>query len=128
MRLRFLGVALAAFGLVAGPAVAQHHGGRGPGPGPGGWHGPHPWGAREIDRWHGGFWRHDWHGGRFGWWWVVGPSWYFYPAPVYPYPNPYVPPSIPAPTGPMWYWCPAPAGYYPYVAACSTAWQAVPPR
>jgi hypothetical protein len=37
--------------------------------------------------WTGGRWRHTrWHG-RFGWWWNVGPSWYFYDAPVYPYPS-----------------------------------------
>jgi hypothetical protein len=37
--------------------------------------------------WTGGHWRHTrWHG-RLGWWWNVGPSWYFYDAPVYPYPE-----------------------------------------
>lgn len=37
--------------------------------------------------WTGGHWRHTrWHG-RYGWWWNVGPSWYFYTAPVYPYPG-----------------------------------------
>lgn len=24
--------------------------------------------------WRRGYWRHDWYGGRYGWWWVVGPS------------------------------------------------------
>jgi hypothetical protein len=23
-----------------------------------------------------------------GWWWVIGPAWYLYPAPIYPYPDP----------------------------------------
>lgn len=66
--------------------------------------------------------------------------WYFYPAPVYPYPNPYQPPVVmveqppvavvppaPAPGAPQyWYYCPNPQGYYPYVADCSTPWQKVP--
>ena len=66
--------------------------------------------AAHIDRWHSGYWYHGPHGGRPGWWWVVGGTWYFYPAPVYPYPDPYaVPPPavyaappavvVPAPTG-----------------------------
>ena len=40
------------------------------------------------DRWYQGRWRHGDHGGRQGWWRVIGSSWYFYPAPVYPYPAP----------------------------------------
>ena len=73
------------------------------GHGEGRWHGrevPH-WGhgdiarfhERDLDRWHGGHWFHGKHFGRLGWWWVVGGAWYFYPAPVCPYPDPYVPPS-----------------------------------
>lgn len=90
----------------------------------------HDWGV-----WRGGAWRHDWHNGRFGWWWLVGPDWYFYPEPVYPYPNPYVPPVV-APSPPAtgegpppaqyWYYCDNPAGYYPYVATCLTQWRPVP--
>jgi hypothetical protein len=61
--------------------------------------------------------------------------WYFYPAPVYPYPDPYLPPGAVAPpvSGPAlgspqqyWYYCANPAGYYPYVPQCGTTWQAVP--
>src|SRR5215469_3478597 len=52
----------------------------------GGYFGPH-----DVVIWRGGGWRHGWYGGRFGWWWVVGGAWYFYNAPVYPYPDPYVP-------------------------------------
>ena len=37
------------------------------------------------------------HGGRGGWWWVVGDAWYYYPQPVYPYPDPYTPPVVVAP-------------------------------
>ena len=48
----------------------------------------------DLPRWRGGAWRHARHEGRLGWWWVVGGgSWYFYSQPVYPYPNPYVPPE-----------------------------------
>lgn len=36
--------------------------------------------------WRHGYWFHGAYGGRAGWWWVVGPSWYYYPAPLYPYP------------------------------------------
>src|SRR5690349_16496954 len=65
----------------------------------------------ERTIWGGGVWRHDWYGGRFGWWWVVGPNWYLYPEPIYPHPT-YVPPAIvvqqapPVPSGlpPMQYW------------------------
>jgi hypothetical protein len=141
MKPGWLGATVVALGLTAampGPVAAQHpgdwHGGGGR-PGGGGWHGgggawhgPHPWGPAEIGRWRGGGWQHSWHNGRFGWWWVVGPTWYSYPAPIYPYPSPYVPPAIPAPAGPMWYWCAAPAGYYPYVATCGGPWQPVQPH
>lgn len=87
-----------------------------------------------VHVWAGGQWRHGWYGPRFGWWWVVGPSWYYYPAPVYPYPNPYVPPVViqttPAQQGPAptqyWYYCAASKAYYPYVAECPGGWQPVP--
>jgi hypothetical protein len=102
-------------------------------------------------RWHGDisrFHEHDWHlwrdghweharrDGRTGWWWVVGGAWYFYPAPVYPYPNPWEPPAVivappveaapPAPPTQYWYYCEAPRGYYPYVATCPRGWKPVP--
>lgn len=84
--------------------------------------------------WNGGYWHRGWYGPRFGWWWVVGPSWYYYPAPVYPYPDPYIPPVIvqtaPAKPGPApaqyWYYCAASKAYYPYVAECPGGWQPVP--
>jgi hypothetical protein len=41
----------------------------------------------EHRYWAGGAWRHTWWHGHYGWWWNVGPSWYFYTAPVYPYPG-----------------------------------------
>lgn len=102
------------------------------------WHGDiHRFHEHDFDRWRGGRWYHGAHGARRGWWWIVGGIWYFYPAPVYPYPDPYLPPVVvvpqatapaPAPVVPQqyWYYCPKPAGYYPYVPRCGTAWQAVP--
>ena len=87
----------------------------------------------ERDQWIGGRWVHDWHGGRFGWWWAVGPSWYLYAEPVYPYPE-YIPPIValpPAPPPPAagpapWYYCDNPQGYFPYVNMCNGPWREVP--
>jgi hypothetical protein len=89
----------------------------------------------ERDIWSGGRWMNDWHNSRYGWWWVVGDSWYFYPEPIYPYPS-YVPPAVvaqqapPTPTGlpptQDWYYCDNPQGYYPYVASCNGPWRAAP--
>ena len=81
--------------------------------------------------WRGGRWVHAPHGGRIGWWWVAGGQWYLYPAPVYPYPNPWEPPPpavlppLPPPTQ-HWYYCEAPQGYYPYVPNCPGGWKQVP--
>ncbi len=96
-----------------------------------GWHGGEieRFHERDRDRWRGGEWHHGEHDGRFGWWWHVGPSWYFYNQPVYPYPDPYAPPVVVAPTPPnqqYWYYCRNPAGYYPYVPQCHGNWEAVP--
>ena len=104
------------------------------------WH--HDWGHGDIryfyyydwDAWNGGYWDHGWWGGRFGWWWVVSGVWFFYPVPVYPYPDPYIPSDFAAPPPPpgtlatqqFWYFCPASNAYYPYVPACPTGWQQVP--
>ena len=87
--------------------------------------------------WRGGHWIHDWHDGRMGWWWVAGGIWYFYPAPVYPWPNPWEPPvevdvtsSItqvsPRPATRSWYFCDATQKYYPYAASCPSGWGQVP--
>jgi hypothetical protein len=109
-------VALAAGVFATTPALAQEH-----------------WRHREfVERhWHEGRWVHGWHGGRQGWWWVIGPSWFFYPAPIYPRPQPPVvvvtpPPPAQVPTG-YYYYCPNPPGYYPTVAQCAVGWQLVPP-
>ena len=110
----------------------------------GGWHGDfHP---HDIDRWHGGHWYHGVWGDRLGWYWIIGSTYYYYPTPVYPYPDPYIPsevmvqqtvPSVPvatpapapapAPqTSAVWYYCEASKTYYPYVKECPAGWKTVP--
>ena len=86
----------------------------------------------DLERWRGGSWFHGEHFGRSGWWWIVDGAWYFYPAAVYPYPDPYVPPTVvtPAPAQPSpryWYYCASAKAYYPYVPTCSEGWQQVVP-
>jgi len=117
--------------LTAPHAEAQHRGGAPD------FHGRdfHHFNAHDRGVWRGGVWIHDWHGGRFGWWWTLGGFWYLYPEPIYPYPT-YVPPAIvvqqapPVPTGlppaQFWYYCDNPQGYYPYVASCNGTWRSVP--
>ncbi len=91
----------------------------------------HRFHEHDWARWHGGHWAHARHGGRAGWWWVIGPTWYWYPSPVYPYPDPYQPPVVAAPPAApappqYWYYCANPQGYYPYVPQCGGPWQKVP--
>jgi len=76
----------------------------------------------ERAHWAGGSWRHGWHDGRLSWWWIVDGDWYFYPEPIYPYPN-YVAPYSAGGS----YYCTNPLGYYPYVASCGDPWQFIPP-
>jgi hypothetical protein len=87
----------------------------------------HHFHEHDLALWRGGHWIHVHHGGRFGWWWVVGGVWYFYPAPVYPYPDPFQPPVAVVTSEPAaphyWYYCNAPQGYYPYVPECAGPWQ-----
>ena len=109
-------------------------------------------GGGERPHWREGNWRHGWHDGRIGWWWVAGDLWSFYPAPVYPYPEPYVPPLVvpppsvviqqapppmpqpqmaqpavaPQPTQNNWYYCEPAKAYYPYVNSCPSGWKVVP--
>ena len=150
-RLRHLALLAGALAIfAAGPASADdwrgHDGWRGDGGrhddwrrddwrGRGGWRGDiHRFHDRDFARWRGGRWHHGRHGGQVGWWWVVGGVWYFYPAPVYPYPDPYQPPVVVAPAPPaaqppaVYYYCDNPAGYYPYVPQCLTPWRTVPAR
>jgi hypothetical protein len=139
------------------PAYADEH--RGGWREEGRFHGSEGWreGGRwhEGERWHGGIerfherdfhvwreghWEHRYHDGRYGWWWFAGGLWYSYPTPVYPYPDPYVPPAVVAPPAvpappvvaeappapQYWYYCDAAGGYYPYVPVCPSGWSAVP--
>lgn len=95
----------------------------------------HGFSREERGIWERGHWIHDWHDGRFAWWWSVDGFWYIYPEPVYPFPL-YVPPAIvvqqapPVPSGlppaQSWYYCDDPKGYYPYVASCNGPWRGVP--
>ena len=123
-------------------------------------HGHHEFREHDIRRfdrhehglWRGGVWRHEWHNGRSGWWWMVGGVWYFYDRPFYPYPlivsgtafaDPIVtmPPAptvvapgapiviqqaAPPPQIPMWYYCDSPAGYFPYIPNCDRPFRPVP--
>jgi len=100
------------------------------------WHGAgiQQFHRHDLPRWQGGRWHHGRHDGRLGWWWVVGGLWYFYPRPVHPYPDPYVPPVVVAPTPSQpvpaptqyWYYCEATESYYPYVSQCTAGWKPVP--
>jgi hypothetical protein len=92
--------------------------------------------------WRGGGWRHEFHDGRWGWWWFVGGAWYFYDQPIYPYPayvsevvyeepveedpsaEPVDPAAMPPPTGNVSYYCPG-IGYYPQVATCPVPFQVI---
>jgi hypothetical protein len=119
----FLLIAAVAATLTAGvapQAMAQDHRGD--------WrdHDIHRFHDHDFARWRGGRWIHGRHGGRAGWWWVVGPTWYFYPQPVYPYPDPYQPPAVAPPPPQQYYYCDNPPGYYPYVPSCAAPWRAVP--
>ncbi len=111
----------------------------------------HHFSVDEQRVWAGGGWHHDWHDGRFGWWWYTDGGWYFYDQPVYPMPlvvsDDYVPDPdaggdappeedpgyYPQPGPPQgmappqyWYYCDNPAGYYPYVQSCPTQFRPVP--
>jgi len=129
----------------------DHHGGPGGHPGGGTWHGSGHWSHHDFAHfspaeraaWVGGGWHHEWHNGRFGWWWGVGGAWYFYPEPIYPYPTyvadiyydpGMVAPPPAAPVAPVagyqpgyWYYCPASGAYYPYVQTCPVPWTPVAP-
>ena len=92
-------------------------------PRPNGWRGDiHDF---DLARWRGGRWLQGEHGGRTGWWWIVGPDWYYFDAPVYPYPDLYTPMS--EPIG-WWYWCDPYQEYYPYVTYCPVPWESVMPQ
>ncbi len=143
---------------VCAVATAQAHEGPAHGDGPGreGARGPGPrqegprrfsgdyrhFGPDDRARWAGGGWRHEYHDGRWGWWWLADGMWYWYDTPLYPYPEVvspviYVPPpqpvvyadpvpapapapDVPAAPPPRFrYYCPD-RGYYPDVQTCRT--------
>jgi hypothetical protein len=105
-------------------------------------HHDHPRDFYDHDHrtWAAGNWYHGNYQGRFGWYWVVGETYYFYPKPIYPFPNPYIPPTIVAPIAPIespvrleaqpqqqvWYFCEASNAYYPYVSECNGEWKKIP--
>ena len=132
--------------VISAPAFAQHREGHS-------LHREGHWQGHEIHRfddhdlsiWRGGRWHHGRHEGRLGWWWITAGIWYFYPAPVYPYPDPYTPPvtiinqqppAVPQgnalgqpqspPPAQFWYYCDSVNGYYPYVPNCPEEWRPVP--
>lgn len=116
----------------------------------------HEFHVHDYNHWRGGYWYNGPHDGRLGWWWIVGGMWYFYPRPIYPYPDPYTPPvviveqsqpqpsiQIPAPPAPpappvqaqpqaapqqaqFWYYCESSKTYYPYAPSCKEEWKKVP--
>jgi hypothetical protein len=88
---------------------------------PGGAWASHPaWrGGGSFAHWRGGHWWHGNYGGRLGWWWIVGPDWYWYPYEVAAIPDPYTPTGM-APG--YYYWCAPYSAYYPYVGACPVPW------
>lgn len=73
----------------------------------------------NYNYWRGGRWYHGLHNGALAWWWIVGPDWYYFDRPAYPYPDFDIPPGT---ADGWWYWC-APVGeYYPYVTYCPVPW------
>ena len=89
--------------------------------------------SAERLQWQHGGWHHEWHHGHFGWWWFAGGAWFFYPQPIYPYPE-YIGPDYYydydnefGPPAYYWYFCADPEGYFPDVQQCNVPWQAVPP-
>jgi hypothetical protein len=109
-----------------------------------GWRGHHDirhFQRHDIRRWRDGRWVHGRHDGHLGWWWVAAGIWYFYPRPIYPYPDPYVPsiiierqppvviqqtPPATTPSPAYWYYCETSNAYYPYVESCPSGWKKVP--
>lgn len=117
------------------PVQAQHYQGHGGSGGPHGgssWPGGHGGHGGGNGGWHGGpgwrggHWYRGAHGGRNGWWWVVGPSWYYYPTPIYPDPDRDWPPLATAPPQGYLFYCPSFVAYYPYVTVCPGGWTLVP--
>lgn len=43
--------------------------------------------VHDVGLWRHGRWYHGVYDGVYGWWWMVGATWYFYERPLYPYPS-----------------------------------------
>ncbi len=96
--------------------------------------------THDRDLWRRGAWHHEFRDGRYGWWYAVDGIWYFYTAPIYPYPTfvpdiVYIPEEeyeapapayVVAPPAYYYYFCPNTQTYYPYVSSCASPWQPVP--
>ena len=100
--------------------------------------------AREHEGmdWHRGHWIHDRHGGRLGWWWVLGPSWSYYERPYFqPIPQTVIVQQVPPPVtvvqqqpapqamlpappvqSPVLFYCRATGTHYPETMSCPGGW------
>lgn len=78
---------------------------------------PHHFYVRDFGLWRGGRWFHGEYAGGYGWWWIVGSTWYFYDRPLYPYPSVTVAPV---------YYVDVPAGEAPPVTVVSPPLQQAP--
>lgn len=106
--------------------------------------------ARERHLWGQGRWNHTCFDGRCGYWWLAAGVWYFYDAPVYPYPQeistvvytttPVVTTTttttVVQKTEPVYkasaaaktrYYCDNPPGYFPEVQSCNGTFRTVAP-
>jgi hypothetical protein len=82
----------------------------------------------SYNAWRGGHWYHGYHGSTLGWWWIVGPAWYAFSSPIYPYPDYSFDTDVsPDLSSGYWYWCAPLQAYYPYVQTCPVPWQQVIP-
>ena len=99
----------------AGHSGGQHGGGEHLGVDRRDGHGPEGvgqhWDGHEGPRWRG----------------EADHGWYGYQAPVYPYPDPYVPSTAVTPSAGYWYYCASANAYYTYVTQCPEGWQQVVP-
>lgn len=112
-----LALALLVFTWLLGGIAEAREGGHSGGEHEGGehWGGDHRGGQPDG-------WNHHWEGheGHDGW--------YGYPAPVYPYSDPYVPPAVVTPSAGYWNYCASANAYYPYVTQCPEGWKQVVPQ
>jgi len=114
------------------------------------WRGRRYFGSVAVGspQWRSGYWFHGRYIDHWGWWWIVGPNWYYYSEPMYPYPSIDVPPtyfavvpSAPPPAVPetsapqsppvgsstaksqaFTYYCEKTKSYYPLSPTCEAGW------